>query len=566
MKTISRNSNTSLSFKYLKNKNVFKRFALLLFIVPIVTIAACTQHHDPLGDLMEMYATKGSQKGIKSPFNGAVLVAKNDKIIFKKAYGYSNRKTKTLNTVETIYPIASITKQFTAMLVMQLVENGQLRLDDNISKHLTYFSKTLGDSITIHQLLSHTSGLPHYEGLTAIGLDEETFSNTVYTTISLTELIGETRLICEPGTAYNYSSLGYILLGAIIEDVTGNSFSEMLDRSIAEPLGLKNTGFESNEFIKNNAAKGYRFNELYGLKWLLAKEGGEILEAPFRDQSTKYSTGGLHSTIDDLFVWSQAIRNNSLLSSELTQKMLTPVLDGYCYGWIRNWDDLVERNTNVRMYTHGGALSGYRSSITLFDDGTTVIYLSNLSPLKETELIHQIYLATHQLEDEFRIDGYPNRSSLSKFESQGGIPALNNYFKELSNYCGYEVLPSENSIKGIMYLYLKNENTSIADSLKNAFLTHYRPSESALNKTGYYFLEEEECEYALGFFRENVKRHPYSANTWDSQGEGLMICGERDKAIESFSKAVELAELTNNKSLDMYKSNLKKAQGQLNAK
>ncbi|WP_160114783.1 serine hydrolase domain-containing protein [Aquimarina sp. AU474] len=508
---------------------------------------------------MSSYESSGQRKKIKSPFSGAVLVAKDGKVLFKKAYGHASKETKAPNTIETKFSIASVTKQFTAMLIMQMIEKGKLNLTDSISKHLPYFSKDLGDQITIHQLLSHTSGLPHYEGLEKIGIRASSFFSTQYTPKSFAKLIGNTKLIHTPGTSYHYSSLGYILLGAILEETSRQTYNELLQKSIVQPLGLKNTGFESNDFIANQVAQGYNFRELEGFDWLITKQGGKFNTAPFRDQSNKYSTGGMHSTVEDLFIWSEAIRNNTILSKELTAKMLTPNKDGYCYGWMRNWDDLIERNTNVRMYTHGGTLPGFNSSITLFDDGTTIIFLANVHPLKDKEIIHQIYLTTHGLEDKYRLDGYPDRGSLSNFESQGGIKALNTYFSKLSKLCGYKVLPSTNSITGIMYLYIKNEQQVKADSLKNVFFTDFNPRESDLNRAGYDFLQINQCEFALEFFHENVKKSPNSANAWDSLGEGYMICKKYHEAVESYKKAVEIAQNKNSQHLDVYKTNLSKA-------
>ncbi|MDY8136337.1 serine hydrolase domain-containing protein [Aquimarina sp. 2201CG5-10] len=538
-----------------------KPLAKLFYLLPfLIILVSCNQRPESLDDLLIAYETNGQRKKIKSPFSGAVLVAKDGKVIFKKAYGYADKENKISNTTDTKFSIASVTKQFTAMLVMQQVEKGILSLEDTISKHLPYFSKELGDQITIHQLLSHTSGLPHYEGLQKIGLNASSFFVKKYTPQDFATLIGKTKLAYKPGATYYYSSLGYILLGAILEEVSGKTYNQLLQSSIIQPLGLKNTGYGSNDFIKNEVAKGYVFQELEGIDWLFTKQGGKFKNAPFRDQSNKYSTGGMHSTVEDLYIWSEAIKSHKLLSPELTKKMLTTNKSGYCYGWYRNWDDLVERNTNIQVYTHGGTLPGFNSSINLFDDGTTIIFLANVHPLKDQEVIHQVYLTAHQLEDKYRLGGYPDRGSLSQFEKEGGISALNAYFDKLSKLCGYKVLPSENSITGIMYLYLKDGQKSKADSLKTALFTSFYPTESSLNRTGYDFLEEEECEFALDFFKENTKNHPDSANAWDSLGEGYEICGNYKKAAESYSYAVLLAEKNSSKSLKRYQENLKRAQ------
>jgi len=317
---------------------------------------------------MDSYANPGLKLKIGSPFSGTVLVAKNGKVVFHEAYGESNIKTKSFNTINTKFGIGSLTKQFTAMLAMQLVEKNQLRLNDTISKFLPYLPKEIVDNITIHQLLANTSGLSHYQGLEAIGVDYEKFIDTQYTPKSLAQLIGKTKLINTLDKTYHYSSLGYHLLGVILEEVSGKSYAELLNTAIVQPLGLKNTGFADNTFVAQELAQGYRYKEVYGLNVLTSKNGGKITKAPFRDQSTTYAAGGIYSTTIDLFIWSEAVKSHKLLSQELTKKMLTPNKDGYCYGWERNWSELIEENSKVQLFSHGGALSGNSAFIALYDD------------------------------------------------------------------------------------------------------------------------------------------------------------------------------------------------------
>lgn len=506
---------------------------------------------------MEKYASSGRK--IKSPFSGAVLIAKEGKPIFKEAYGFSDRENEKENTTDTRFPIGSITKQFTSMLVMQMVESGAIQLEDSLSNYLDYLPKTFASKFTIHQLLSHTSGLPHYPGLFNKVIDSEEFAKTSYTPKELAILISNLEPIYPPGSKYHYSSLGYMLLGAVLEEVSGLSYANLLEERITKPLKLKNTGFASNEFIENKTAKGYAFVEDEGFMWLFKKDGGDFKNVSFRDQSNAYSTGGMHSTVDDLFIWSEAIRSHRILSKELTEVMLSPNLEGYCYGWMKNWDNLIERNTSVRMITHGGALFGHRSSITLFEDGTTIIFLANVNPLKDQEIIHRLYLAAHQLPDTFRLKGYPDRSSLSTFENAGGINAFNDFFYRLSDLSGYRVLPSQSSMTHLMYLYGEAGDYEKVDSIKQSFYKDYEPNESVINQMGYRLLEED-CRLALDFFKENVERFPNSPNAWDSFGEGTLKCGDLKDAISYYEKAVSLARAQSDPSLALYEDNLSKTQ------
>ncbi|MEP1032035.1 serine hydrolase domain-containing protein [Ekhidna sp.] len=527
------------------------------FLSILFLLTSCSESIHSPHELLEEYAENGRRK-INSPFTGAVLIAKDGEVAFKHAYGYSDRENEIPNQIDTRFPIGSITKQFTSMLVMQMVGNGTIELSDPLSQHLSYLPESFADQFTIHQLLSHTSGLPHYPGLFRSVINSDEFAETAYTPKELALLVSKVDLIDEPGTTFHYSSLGYMLLGALLEEVSGLSYASLLELKITQPLGMGNTGFATNAYIKEETAKGYAFVEDETFMMLFKKYGGEFENVKFRDQSNKYSTGGMHSTVEDLFVWSEAIKNNTLLNQSLTEQMLTANKQGYCYGWIKNWDELIERNTNARMITHGGALFGHRSSITLFKDGTTIIFLANVNPIKDTELIHQLYLATHQLPDTFRMKGYPDRSSLKVFEGAGGISAFNHYFNTLSDLSGYDVLPSESSITHLMYLYGEVGNVKKVDSIKLAYFEDYDPSEGNINRLAYGLLEDN-CELAVDFFRENAARNPNSPNVWDSLGEGLLACGTKSEAIQYFEKAVELAREQNDLSLEVFEKNLSKA-------
>ncbi len=542
-------------------------FKISLAIISILTIwvvfIALKPEPKTIGDLMESYVNPGMKIKIRSPFSGTVLVAKKGEIIFEEAYGESNRAHKTPNTIDTKFGIGSVTKQFTAMLVMQLVEENKIKLQDTIGKYLPYLSKEKASQITIHQLLSHTSGLSHYNGLQAIGVSLKDFGNTNYTPNTLAKLIDKTHLVSNPGTTYYYSSFGYDILGVILEEVSGKAFAELLDEKIVKPLELMNTGFGTNEYNSKNLAKGYSYREVYGLGWWTSEHGGEITEAPFRDQSTAYAAGGMYSTVKDLFTWSKAVKSNTLLSPEFTKIMLLPNKKGHCYGWVRNWDDIIEKNSNVRLYGHGGALAGNSAFIAMYDDETTIIYLSNRSNLKAEEVLHQIHLRANNLKNEYKLKGYPNRSSYKKFKEAGGMIALQDYFNRLSKYSGYKVNPSNSTMRGVMKIHLEAGKIRVADSLKTVFFNSYNPDERTLNNFGYDFLNSDAPKYALEFFIENTLKFPNSSNAWDSLGEAYLTYKNYNKAVVCYKKAIALGEKVKHRSLKRYKENLKRAEEKL---
>jgi len=519
---------------------------------------ACINNKNTIDSIMEEYAENG-RKELGSPFTGTVLVAKNGKIKFTGAYGLKDREKNISNEIDTKFPIGSLTKQFTAMLVMQLVEEGKIKLQDPVVMYLDYLPKEFSDKITIHQLLSHISGLPHYEGIVNMGMNIRTFTSILYTPKELALLVSNVKLIDKPGASFHYSSLGYMLLGTILEKVSGKSFSELLEEKITIPLGLKNTGFASNEFIKNKTAKGYTFKEDETFKMIFIKYGGEFKKVPERDQSNTYSAGGMHSTVNDLFTWSEAIRNHILLSSELTLKMLKPIKQGHSYGWVRNWDDIIERNSRVKLNSHTGSTFGHASAISLFDDGTTIIFTSNVNRIKAQKITHKLYLAANKLSDVYQLEGYPDRGSLVDFERDGGVKALNVYFKKLSDLCGYQVKPSTSSLQQIITLYYKEGYTKKGDSLRNDYFKNYKPSERDMSLLGYRVLASN-CNKAIEIFKETTRKFSNSANAWDSLGEGYVACKSYKKAIENFTKAVELAKKTNSSRLKSFQEHLEKAE------
>lgn len=228
--------------------------------------------------------------------------------------------------------------------------------------------------------------------------------------------------------------------------------------------------------------------------------------------------------------------------------------------WVRNWDDVIEKNVNVRLYGHGGALAGNSAFIALYDDETTIIYLSNRSNLKAEEILHQVHLRANNLKDEYKLKGYPNRSSYTKFEEAGGMTALQDYFNRLSAYADYTVNPSNSTMRGVMKIHLETGKIEVSDNLKTVFFRSYNPDERTLNQFGYDFLYSDNPNYTLEFFKENTLKFPNSSNAWDSLGEAYLIYEEFDKAVICYQKAVDIGEAIAHRSVNAYKENLKLAQ------
>src|SRR6266545_953799 len=235
----------------MKTQTGVQRLArLMLVLVGVFAFQALVSAQDKarrIDELVSLY-NKYDQ------FNGAALVAENGKVIYKKGFGLANMEWNIPNEPDTKFRLGSITKQFTATLVLQLVEQGKLKLDGRVSDYLEGYRKDTGAKITIHHLLSHTSGLPNYTALPGFS---ETISRTPYAVEDFVKKYASGDLEFEPGTKFNYSNSGYFLLGAIIEKVTGKPYEQVLQENILDPVGMKNTGYDHYGTILEKRATGY---------------------------------------------------------------------------------------------------------------------------------------------------------------------------------------------------------------------------------------------------------------------------------------------------------------------
>ena len=294
----------------------------------------------------------------KEHLSGVILVGQGGQIIYQKAYGTANQSFSIANNLDTKFLLGSLTKQFTATLVMQQVETGKLNLDAKLTKYLPDFRKETGDKITIRHLLTHTHGIPNAD---------QTDRYKPMTKEEFVKRYCETDLEFSPGTQFKYSDIvGYYLLGVILEKVTNNDFAKLLEEKIFQPLGMKNTGYYSQEVIRQNFATGY-----------LQKVNG-FSNAPYWDMSQSFSAAGVYSTVGDLLMWDKALRKTQLISEKGLNTIFTPYNDKirYGFGWFINDPEI---NGAKRLFAgHTGGASGYKSEIMRgINDDIVVIYLSN---------------------------------------------------------------------------------------------------------------------------------------------------------------------------------------------
>ncbi|MCL6455148.1 MAG: beta-lactamase family protein [Alicyclobacillus sp.] len=308
----------------------------------------------PLYDALHQHLQASADQG---KFSGAVLVASGGEIVLRGGYGMANYELDVPNTPETVFRIGSVTKQFTALAVLQLQERGLLQVSDPLATYLPDFPNA--ERITLHHLLSHTAGVWNYTETPAF----LQMCRRHYTVDELIDTFRDAPLDFEPGEKFSYSNSGYVLLGKVIEVASGQTYEDYLEEHVLGPLGLQRTGMDHGETLVKGRAAGYQ-----------RREDGTLENAAYIDMSCPYAAGALCSTVDDLYTWDQALYAGKLLSAASFDQMFQPYSeDGYGYGW-RIWS-----HNGRRLISHSGGVNGFASMILRFvDDRATVIVLSNI--------------------------------------------------------------------------------------------------------------------------------------------------------------------------------------------
>ena len=301
----------------------------------------------PIDTLLTAYAKEMA-------FSGSVLVARNGEVILNNGYGFKNISEKTKNDSNTVFQIGSITKQFTAAIILQLLEKNRLSLQDKLSKYIPDYPK--GDSITIEHLLTHTSGVYNYTN------DRDFMQKGSIVPISRDSLIGLFKykpLDFPPGTKYSYSNSGYILLGYIIEKVTGKSYFQVMHENIFTPLNMRHSGFDFKGLASTDKATGYM-------------NPSEAVKAPIVDSSVSLAAGAIYTTTGDLYKWDRALYTSRIISPSSLQKAFTPHLAKYGFGW------MIDSVYGKKVVEHGGGIFGFVSFILRVpEDQICIIVLDN---------------------------------------------------------------------------------------------------------------------------------------------------------------------------------------------
>ncbi len=421
-------------------------------------------------------------------FNGAVLVADHGKVIYKKGLGLANMEWDIPNTTETRFRLGSITKQFTATLILQLVAQGKIKLDGKLSDYLPDYRKDIGEKVTIHQLLNHTSGIPSYTGLPGFFQD---VSRNPYKVDEFVKQYASKDLEFEPGSKFSYNNSGYFLLGAIIEKVTGKPYEQVLKENIFEPLGMKNSGYDHFDTLIQKRAVGYQ------------KTADGYVNAPYLDMSIPYAAGSLYSTVDDLYLWDQALYADSVLSSTSKELMFKPNLSNYAYGWTITKTSF---DANVPVITHNGGINGFSTTIIRFPaEKNLIVMLDNTAQGGSIDRL-SVELTKILYDKPYELPKMSLAEKLAKTITDKGIAA------------------------GIAEYH----------DLKAKQANQYDFGEDELNRLGYQLLQRGKRDEAIEIFKLNVEAYPKGFNTYDSLGEAYMVAGNKELAIVNYKKSLEL--------------------------
>jgi CubicO group peptidase (beta-lactamase class C family) len=339
-----------------------RHFVAAFFIIGFFMQAAFA---DTPKEKIDRYLTKAAA----NHYSGSVLVASGGTIILQKGYGFADDENKIPFTIDTIFDIGSITKQFTAACILKLESQGKLNVQDSITK---YFDHVPADKkgITLHQLLTHTAGL-----VDSLGADEEMIGRDDFVAKALSS-----PLIHSPGS-YDYSNVGFSLLAAVVEKVSGKDYEQYLQQNLLAPAGMKTTGYVLPSWDKKKMAIGYQ----NGHRW------GTTYDQSHYEKGVTWhlkGNGGIHSTVGDMYLWYRALKNNTVLPEKEKEKLFTGYTDEgngesyYGYGWsIRKRDD------GEKVIAHNGGNGFFMATIEMIPARDFVVIVSGNHTPKNTDII-----------------------------------------------------------------------------------------------------------------------------------------------------------------------------------
>ena len=416
-------------------------------------------------------------------FSGTILIARDGVPVVSRGYGMASHALKVRNTPQTVFRIGSLTKQFTAMAIMQLQERGKLTVQDPLCQYVER-CPAAWKPITLRHLLTHTSGIPNFSSLPDW---DERLSLLRYDRLGFVDVFRDLPLQFAPGEGFRYSNSGYYLLGLVIERASGVRYPTFVRTNILEPLRMTRSGYDDGRSIVPDLADGYDWSR------------NAFVRAEHVNMALAYSAGALVSTTGDLLRWEQALATEQLVSRKALDELFTPVRNGYAYGWLNG------EKFGRKTVAHGGSVGGFSSYLLRIpSEQLTVIVLSNSDRTSATKAANN--LAAIALGEAYTLP----RAQL---------------FDVLS-----AVIQKEGVARAVAtYRMLRRERAA-----------DFAFDESVLNDLGYELLRTDEVDGAIELFKLNVEMSPRSANAYDSLGEAYLVDGKKALALENYARSLEL--------------------------
>ncbi|NQZ07060.1 MAG: serine hydrolase [Algicola sp.] len=475
-------------------------FAAVLFSVTAQAKLEAQANSDILAksDIQDQIDAIVSDYADHEVFSGAVLVAKAGEVIYKKGHGLANREWQMANSPKVKFKIASMTKSFTATLTFLLIEQNKLSLDDTIDKYLPFLTskeaKDKANAITIGHILSHRTGLPR--AFVIPGWFKGKFKGA--TEQEFAEVIGGLDLLFTPGSDERYTNLGYFLLGLIIEQITGQSFEQVLQQQILTPLNLTDTGIASHNTILKNRASGYRIGHNGGYK-----------NPAYMNVKMFGAGAAMYTTVEDLFKWDRALYGD-FLSDKIKASLFGK---GMHYGWYVEKFAPVQDHKPVNVVGSSGETPGFSSFMMRFvDQQHTVIILSNnaINQSEKNRMFADIAAVLYQSPETKRLqkdESLPISFLLTQGLVKGDVnKAITTYQQHPKRY-----VLEEAGIKSVAQQQMWSGNSAAAITLFAFNAKHFATSVDAHRQLADIYLKNEHPKLALTSYQKALALQPGNA-------------------------------------------------------
>lgn len=468
---------------------IISAIVLLAVLCVNTTLSAKETKQEQIQKLIESYQKQGT-------FNGSVLVAQKGEVIYSGGAGFANLEWSVKNTADTKFYIASITKTFTSVTVMKLIDQGKLTLDTKLSDVLKWYRTDTGNKVTIRHLLNHTSGIANYLNMKGKSISQvaDDFGTAPIDKLAFAKKYCQGDIEFEPGTQWNYNNTAYLLLGLIIEQVSGKSYENAVSDFIFKPLGMTNSGdIQAHQYdVFTEMATGYMRNFT------------DFVHPPYWNMSTSYAQGSIYSNVYDLLKFDQALYDPDFLSKASYDAMFTPNLNNYGCGWELRESPIGKDKAVKKIRTHEGFLFAWHTRFyQISDDQYLIVILSN-----------------------------------------GGSAPLENICSGITDvlYDRQPVLVKP-LIANLIYGAFKNKSLKSVLEQCHRYFSEEKDkwdfSEFELNRLGYYTLLSDP-ESSVMIFRFVTEIYPQSWNAWDSYGESLAVARKKTEAIQAYEKSVNM--------------------------